>query len=138
MGAPVGFVALFGAALLVVGCSGVVNTTPIVSPTASPSPSPTASPSPSPTASPVPLSVAPTSLSFSASTSTVQSLTITDGTAGPYVASGCSGIVSAAVTGSAVSVTALAGGTCTLTISDPASQSVGVAISVTTVSVPVH
>lgn len=149
MDARAGLLASTVALLIVVaGCTPSGNFAPLPQPTPSPTPipTPTASPAPGPTPSPVPtasptlgpLAVVPTSLTFNAGTSATQTLMMTDTLKGPYLAAGCSGIVSASVSGATVSVTAVGGGRCTLTISDVFGRNVGVPISATAASVPVQ
>lgn len=87
---------------------------------------------------PTPPSVAPTSLSFSAATSQVQTVTMTDAVHPPYTLSGCNGIVTASDSGSTITVDAVSGGTCTLSITDSLHRSAAVAISVTTASIPIQ
>jgi hypothetical protein len=123
-------------AVFVAGCGDNVNTTP-VAPAATPTPTamPTASPTASPT--PIPFSIAPTSLTFGAGSNANQAIVIAGGTA-PYTASGCSGVVTSSVSGTTVTVTAIAAGSCTLTISNAVGNSLPVAVTVTTVSVPIQ
>jgi predicted small lipoprotein YifL len=125
------YVALAFVAMLA-ACGGPVNTVPVAQPAPSASPTPTASPSPGP------LSVTPTTLSFTAA-GLVQNLTVGDPSyTGAFTISGCSGIVTAgAVASGSLSVTSVAGGSCTLTISDTFSHQVTVSVSVNTLSVPV-
>jgi hypothetical protein len=84
-----------------------------------------------------PLALSATTLSFT-SAMQAQSLTISDGTPGPYTSSGCAGIVTAAVTGTTVTLTATGSGTCTLTVTDSAGSKADVAITVTTLTLPVQ
>jgi hypothetical protein len=117
---------------MLAACGGPINTVPIAQPAPSASPTPTASPTPGP------LSVTPTTLSFSA-VGLTQSLTVGDPNyTGAFTISGCSGIatIGAVVSGS-LSVTSVAGGSCTLTISDALSHQTTVSVSVNTLSVPV-
>jgi hypothetical protein len=125
------YVALTFVAVLA-ACGGPVNTVPVAQPTASASPSPTASPTPGP------LSVTPTTLSFAA-TGLVQNLTVGDPNyTGAFTISGCSGIVTfGAVMSGSLSVTSVAAGSCTLTISDTFSHQTTVAVGVNTLTVPV-
>jgi hypothetical protein len=127
-------IGLFVFAALVAGCGGNVNSVPIT-PLASPSPA--VSPSPTATPTPIPLSISPTSLVFGAASNPSQTLAIMGG-AGPYTASGCSGVVTATVSGTTIAVTAVAAGSCTLTISDAVAHTVPVAVTVTTASVPIQ
>jgi hypothetical protein len=113
------------------GCGGPILTTRL----AFPSPSPTAAATASP--APAPLAVSPESLAFGA-TSNVQTVAVSGGVSGAYTVVGCAGIAIASIAGAVVTVTAVAGGTCTLTVSDGAGDAVGVAVAVTTVSVPVQ
>jgi hypothetical protein len=95
-------------------------------------------PTPSPTSSSDPLIVAPSSLSFSFVGQT-QNTSVTDtGYVGAFSVSGCSGIVTSAVSASSVAVTAVAAGTCTLAISDSLGHTKNLSVVVTTLSVPVQ
>jgi hypothetical protein len=125
------YVALAFVAILA-ACGGPIDTVPIAQPGPSTSPTPTAS------SSPGPLSVTPATLSFTA-TGLLQSLTVGDPSyTGAYTVSGCSGIATfGTVVSGSLSVTSVAGGTCTLTISDTFSHQVTVSVSVNTLSVPV-
>jgi len=87
---------------------------------------------------PAPLAVSPTTLSFTAATSATQTIAITDGTPGPYTASGCTGIVTVSVSGTTASVMAVSAGSCTFFIYDSGSNRAAVAVSVTSVSIPVQ
>jgi hypothetical protein len=129
------FVALAFVAMLA-ACGGPVNTVPVATPTPSASPVPTATATASPT--PGPLSVTPTTLSFVAA-GLVQNLTVGDPNyTGAFTVSGCSGIVTfGTVVSGSLSVTSVAGGSCTLTISDTFSHHVTVSVSVNTLTVPV-
>jgi hypothetical protein len=96
----------------------------------------TASPSPSPT--PVPLTLSSSSLAFTGGEQ-MQSVTVTDpGYAGSFTTSGCSGIATAVVAGSTVTVSSVSAGSCTLTVSDTLGNSANLAVGVTVVSVPVQ
>jgi hypothetical protein len=117
-------------------CGGPVSTVPIATASASPTPTATATATASPT--PGPLSVTATTLSFTAAGLT-QSLTVADPNyTGAFTISGCTGIATfGAVVSGSLSVTSVAGGSCTLTISDTFSHQVTVSVSVNTLSVPV-
>jgi len=110
--------------------------------TSTPAPASSSTPRPTPTPAitptPAPLAVLPSSLTFDATTSAVQNVTITDGTAGPYSASGCTGIATTSVSGTTLTVTATAGGACSLNVTDSAHNTAPIAITVTTVSVPIE
>ena len=134
--AALGLAAFVFSSLMMTACGGPVDTTPLTG--ASPTPLPTASPTPTATATPVALSLAPATLAFNAGTGNVLTVAVTDGTAGPYSTSGCSGITTTSVSGTTVTVTAVAAGSCTLTVSDPAANQATVAVTVTTVSIPVQ
>jgi hypothetical protein len=125
------YAALASVAMLA-ACGGPIDTVPIAQPAASASPTPNASPTPGP------LSVTPATLSFTAAGLT-QSLTVGDPSyTGAYTISGCSGIATfGAVVSGSLSVTSVAGGSCTLTISDTISHQTTVSVSVNTLSVPV-
>jgi hypothetical protein len=128
----VAFVAMLAA------CGGPVNTVPVAQPAPSASPTPTASASPTASPSPGPLSVMPTTLSFTAA-GLVQNLTVGDPSyTGAFTISGCSGIVTfGTVVSGSLNVTSVAGGSCSLTISDTFSHQVTVSVSVNTLTVPV-
>jgi len=69
----------------------------------------------------------------------MQSVTITDpGYAGSFQTSGCSGVATATVASSTVTVTSAAAGSCTLTISDTLGHSANVSVGVTVLNVPVQ
>jgi len=131
--------AFFAVAAVAAGCGPGYNGPPVTHPqvAASATPAPAPTPTPTPTPIPAPLSLSVTTMSFSAA-SQVQTDTITDGNPGPYTASGCTGIVTASVSGTTVTVTSVAAGTCTLTVSDTAGTHAGVAITVSTLSIPVQ
>ncbi len=76
-----------------------------------------------------PISVTPNALSYTSPTAATQTATITGGTPS-YGVAGCSGIASAAVSGSTVSVVPQAVGSCTLTITDSALNTGQLAITV--------
>jgi hypothetical protein len=121
-------VALAVATLVAAGCGGPIDSVRLSAPT----PSATAS------AAPTPLSLSLTNLSFSG-TAQAQTVSVTDtGYSRAFATSGCSGIVTSAVSGTTVTVTAVAVGACTLMISDSAGNSAPVAVTVTTLSVPVQ
>jgi hypothetical protein len=121
------YVALAFVAILA-ACAGPINTVPVAQP----------APSVSLTPSPGPLSVMPTTLSFTA-TGLVQNLTVADPNyTGGFSISGCSGIVTfGTVVSGLMSVTSVAAGSCTLTISDAISHQITVTVSVNTLSVPI-
>jgi hypothetical protein len=77
-------------------------------------------------------------LTFDAAAPLTQTVAVTDGTPGPYAAAGCGGIVTTSVTGATMTVTAIAAGSCTITVTDSAGKTAGLAVTVTTVSVPVQ
>lgn len=122
--------------ILVAGCNSSNIYTPVPQPTPMPTPSGGPAPTPSPTLAP--FAVSPSSLTFNAATSSTQALTVSDPLPGSLTLAGCSGIVSTSISGGTISVTPLAGGSCTLTITDEVFRSVGVSITVTAVSVPVE
>jgi hypothetical protein len=90
-------------------------------------------------ASPTVVQVAPTTLSLS-TVGQSQSVTVSDaGYGGTFVVSGCSGIVTTSGPSSgALLVTAAAAGTCTLTVADANDSTATIAITVSTLSVPVQ
>ena len=96
-------------------------------------------PTPAPTPTPAPLSVTPSSLSFTSAGQTA-TLSVSDPNVSAVPAvSGCTGIASAgAVTNGSLTVTAVAAGTCQLTITDALKRSVAVPVTVTTLAVPVN
>ena len=61
----------------------------------------------------------PSSVSFASPTDAAQSVTISGGTP-PYAPAGCTGVVTASITGTTLKVTPVAGGSCTITVSDSA------------------
>ena len=85
-------------------------------------------------------SVTPSALAFSAATSQTQNVTVSDsGYSGTFMVSGCTGIVTTSgPTNGTLSVSAGAAGDCTLTVADTIGHSASVAITVTTVSIPVQ
>ena len=85
---------------------------------------------------PTPPSATPSTLTFDATTNQTQTVTMNDPIAAPYTTSGCSGIVTATASGNTITVTAVGGGTCDLTIDDSRNRGATVGISVTTVSLP--
>jgi hypothetical protein len=117
-------------AIALASCGGPVTTAPLAQAT---------TPLTQPTPMTGPLSASPTSLSFSG-TGQLQTTTVTDsGYTGALTVSGCSGIAttSGPTTGS-LSVTSAAAGTCTLTITDTTGARSTVAITVSTLSLPVQ
>jgi len=96
-------------------------------------------PTPAPTPTPGPLSVAPSSLTFN-SIGLAQPVIVTDPRfTGTYTISGCAGVATfGPVTNGTLSVTSAAAGSCTLTVSDTFLHSAPIAITVTSLSVPVQ
>jgi hypothetical protein len=76
-----------------------------------------------------PIVVSPSSLSFTSPSAASENASLSGGTP-PYTASGCSGIAASAVSGPTLTVAPLAPGSCSLTVSDSAGNSSGVAVSV--------
>jgi hypothetical protein len=98
----------------------------------------TPSPTPSAPATSGTLAAAPGTLAFN-STGQTQTVGLTDrGSNGIFTVSGCAGIVSDTVVSGTLSVTSVAGGTCSLTISDNLAQAVAVSVSVTQYVVPIQ
>jgi uncharacterized protein YceK len=84
------------------------------------------------------LALSPSSLAFSA-TGQSQPVMVTDPNyTGTFTTSGCGGIVTAALARTTVTVTSVAAGICTLTVSDTAGSKANVSITVTTSSIPVQ
>lgn len=133
--------------LVAVACSGGGNSTP---PKVNPTPLPTATPSPPPTATPVPtatplaLALNPTSLSFTTAGTTQSFAPSESGYTGAFNAASsgatsCTGIATftpASTTGpsASFSVTSVAAGQCTITISDSHGGVVSETVVVTTTS----
>jgi len=132
------WVALVSAVSLA-GCVGGSTAAPLPAATPAVAPTPTPTPTPVGTPTPGPLSAAPPTLAFN-SVGVTQAVTVTDPSyTGIYTVSGCAGIATlSAVTNGKFNVTSVAVGTCTLTISDTFSHQVTIAVSVTTLSVPVN
>jgi hypothetical protein len=127
--------------ITVTGLAGPsASPSPSSSPSASPSPtaSPSPSPSPVPTASPGPLSISPGTLTFNG-TAQVQTVQVTDPGTTAFTVSGCSGVATlgAPATGS-FTVTSVAAGSCTVTVSDAFGHQVTVNVGVTTFGVPIQ
>lgn len=114
---------------------------PSPSPTATPSPVPTATPSPAPTPA-GPISLSPNSVSLlGLGSSNAQTVTASEtGYTGAFSSTGtaCSGIATVAVSGSTLTVTGIAAGTCSATISDPFNQTKSLSITVTTSGLSVN
>ena len=87
------------------------------------------------TALPSPIAVSPKSIGFAGSAAVSQPVTIVGGTA-PFTTSGCSGIASAAVSSSTVTVTPSAVGICALTVSDAANDQATLDVSVNGTATP--
>jgi hypothetical protein len=84
-----------------------------------------------------PVSLLPVSLTFTGSAQT-RSVTITDPGAQTFTVSGCSGIATLGpVANGAFTITSVAAGSCTVTVSDGFHQAT-VAVSVTTLGVPIQ
>ena len=81
------------------------------------------------------ISVVPNTLGFAAPNASAQTATISGGTP-PYSGAGCTGVATGSISGTILTVTPTAVGSCTLTISDTASntQVVSVAVNAPTVS----
>jgi FtsP/CotA-like multicopper oxidase with cupredoxin domain len=96
----------------------------------------TATLSASVTAAAAAITMSPNALSFTSPTAPTQNATISGGTA-PFSVAGCAGIAQSVVNASenGISVTPDATGSCTLTISDSASDAATVAVSVNSASV---
>ncbi|HTU81385.1 MAG TPA: multicopper oxidase domain-containing protein [Candidatus Acidoferrales bacterium] len=71
----------------------------------------------------------PTSVSFTSPTAPAQNVTISGGTP-PYTAAGCQGTVTATIASSAMTVTPVAQGSCTITVTDSANNSNNLSVSV--------
>jgi hypothetical protein len=108
-------------------CAPSVNYTPI-----SPAATPTAN------VTPGPLSATPGSLTFN-SVGLTQTVSVTDpGYSGAYTISGCAGVATfGTVTSGSLNVTAVAAGSCALTVSDTLSHATVIPVGVTSLSVPV-
>lgn len=124
------------------GCGGQVNYTRIApSPTATPTSTPAPPPAPTPTATAATgVQAAPATVAFSAIGQN-QTITVTDpGYAGAFVVSGCSGTVTTSngPGSSTLLVTAAGPGSCTLTVADANGSTASIAITVTTLNVPVE
>ena len=118
-----GTATLASVAVLVAACGAPIDSTPLAKPTASPGP----------------LSVTPATVSFAA-TGLVQKLTISDPNGnGAFIISGCTGFAAyGGLVNGSLSLTSVAAGICTLTISDSFLHQVTVPVSVNTLSVPVQ
>jgi hypothetical protein len=119
------------------GCVGTSVAAP--RPTAAPTPTPTPAPLPSPTPTPVPLVAAPATLTFN-SVGVTQSVSITGGaTPGVFTVAGCAGVATFNVVSPGVfTVTSTGAGACTFTFANASLQQATIAVSVTTLSVPVN
>jgi hypothetical protein len=96
------------------------------------------SPSPSPTASPGPLAVSPSALTFNGAAQ-VQTVTVTDPGTTAITMSGCTGIATlGAFANGSFSVTSVAAGSCTITVSDAFTHQATIAVGVTTLGVPIQ
>lgn len=95
-------------------------------------------PAPSPTASAGPLAVSPAALTFNGTAQT-QTVTVTDPGTMSITMSGCSGIATlGALTNGAFTVTSVAAGACTITVSDTFTHQATISVSVTTLGVPIQ
>ncbi len=116
--------------------TGIPNPAPSATPSAIPTASPT--PLPSPGASPGPLTVSPVSLTFNG-TAQVQTVTVTDPGTTSFTVSGCSGVATlGAPANGTFTVTSAGAGACTITVSDAFSHQATLAVSVTTLGVPIQ
>lgn len=89
-------------------------------------------------ASPGPLTASPASLTFNGTAQT-QSVSVTDPGTTNIAVSGCSGIATlGALMNGAFTVTAVAAGACTISVSDPFGHQSTVAVGVTTLGVPIQ
>jgi hypothetical protein len=125
-------------AVVATGCAKPIDTTPLMpAPTATPTASPT--PTPAPTPSPAPIVASPASLAFSA-TNQIQTLAVSESSySGTFTVSGCSGIATTSGPASGVlTVTSVAVGTCTLTISNTSGTVAQVGVTVTTLNLPIQ
>jgi len=111
-------------------------------PSTTPTPTPTATPTPTPTPTPAAtVSASVVSLSFAAvGAAYAQQFTVSQaGYAGPFTLSGINGAVATAqISSNLVTVTSVAAGSTSLTVTGTGGQSVTVPIGVTTLSVPVQ
>ncbi len=71
----------------------------------------------------------PTSLSFTSATAAAMTAAIAGGTA-PYTVAGCANVATGSASGTTVSVSPLAAGTCTLTVSDAAKNTAALSVTV--------
>jgi FtsP/CotA-like multicopper oxidase with cupredoxin domain len=78
------------------------------------------------------ITLAPTSVSFTTPTSPAQPVTISGGTPG-YTVAGCSGVATGTVSGSTLTVTPVAAGSCSMTVTDAAANTQTLAVSVNAV-----
>jgi FtsP/CotA-like multicopper oxidase with cupredoxin domain len=76
-----------------------------------------------------PLSLAPNSLSFAGTGVPAQTAAISGGTP-PYIATGCNGVASSTISGGTMTVTPVAVGSCTYTITDAASNQATLPVSI--------
>jgi len=81
------------------------------------------------TAPPMSTNAPPNGLTFASGNAPAQTITVSGGQA-PYSVSGCSGVANASVSGSIVTVTPVAGGSCVLIVADASGLTVPVAVSV--------
>jgi hypothetical protein len=106
-----------------------------------PSPTPTATPTPAPTPA-GPISLSPNSVSLlGLGSSNAQTVTASEtGYTGAFSSTGtaCSGIATVAVSGSTLTVTGIAAGTCSATITDSFNQTKSLSITVTTSGLSVN
>lgn len=129
----------------ITGCSGVANasvsgSTVTISPvaagacvlTVSDSSGLTATISVSVAAPPPAITLAPTSVSFTTPTSPSQPVTISGGTPG-YTVAGCSGVATGAISGTTLTVSPHAVGSCSMTVTDSAANTQTLAVSVNAV-----
>ena len=133
-------IAVVATATVIAGCGGggTTTTTPAVSATATPTPAPTATPTPAPnvlSANPNPLNF--TSLSGTGMFTTTEALYTGAFTATSTGATSCTGIAtfspaSGAGPNQAFTVTPVAAGTCTITVTDASGQKVNESVVVTT------
>jgi hypothetical protein len=121
--------------------------TPSPSPTASPTSSPTASPTPSPTPTPGPLTASPSSLSFDGTGSDLTKTVNVSSTyfSGTFTASACTGAQNTTVANVGpvdangnFTVTPVAAGACTITVSDSSNRQTTVSVTVATSSLNVQ
>jgi hypothetical protein len=85
-----------------------------------------------------PLTVSPSTMTFTFVPETLTATVTDPNSSGAYTVTGCAGMATGSVSGGVLSVTATSTGTCTLIVSDTASNAATVSVGVSSIQIPIQ